>query len=94
MRSEHAVVEAGEQATTERGAGRPTPKYIAAMRDLLEALDRSPTPCEACKASFASVVRCVTPPIVVCRTCASASEYRGPLGARRLQLRVALGGGR
>ena len=90
MKSEHAIVESGEQATVERRAGRPTPKYVAEMRSLLEALDKSPTRCEACKINFASVVT-GHPPMVICRGCSERAR-RSPLGRQQLRQDVARGG--
>ena len=90
-KSEHAIVEAAEQATIERGAGRPTPKYIESVRGLLDSLKRSPTACEACGVSLATIVTGDSP-MVICRGC--STKYSGPFRQHYLRLAAARRSGR
>ena len=62
-----------ETADLNRGAStRPTPAYVKAMANLLQALRDSPTRCERCHDGIASTVRTVlAKPQAICRQCAT-----------------------
>ena len=95
MKTEHAIESAREQATTERSGGRPTPRYLDAMRNLLGLLERNWTPCEACDTGRA---RCVTElgerqVAVICRGC-SARHSGSPVKRKGLRLAIAQRSGR
>jgi hypothetical protein len=88
-------MELRERATLDGGggSGRPTPKFIAALRDLQDALRRSPTPCETCATGLAAVVRMTGQQVTVtCRRC--AGEYRAAAPLQRRQIRNDRAGGR
>ena len=65
-----SVMEKRELATADErgGSGRPTPKFLASLRELGEALRRSPTACETCSTGLASIIRTSPQLTVVCRS--------------------------
>jgi hypothetical protein len=76
-------------ALDDAGSGRPTPRFVSAMQDLLESLGRSATPCEMCDKAFASAATRDTRGkwIVICRTCSDKRGTATPLERRRIDLR-------
>jgi hypothetical protein len=71
-------------------SGRPTRRFVSAMGDLLESLDRSPTPCEMCDSAFASTVTGTEGRwMVICRYCSERRRRATPIERRQMQIDVA-----
>lgn len=84
-----------EYATIHResGHGRPTPKFLQALRDLGESLERSPTACETCASGLATCVRMRDRQVTVtCRQCAADWRKATPIEKRMIRIRLARGG--
>ena len=64
---------------------RHSARVVPAIKRLLDALKQSPTPCEQCRKSLASVVHDPTNPWVSCRSCALRHRQASPVERRRMK---------
>ena len=65
---------------------RHSPGVVTAVKEMLDALERSPTPCEQCERTPASIVHApLTAAWVSCRSCALRYRQAGPTERRRMK---------
>lgn len=78
-------------ATDMRGGdGRPNRRFIEGMKDLHDALQRSPTACETCEHGIASTPKQLGGRfVVVCRTCEASWRKWTPIEKRERMTSIA-----